>query len=65
VSSDPIEADVIELHPKQERTCYDCVHYAMTGASVSWCVLFNESILSERLAAQDCGEYEPGGAYGA
>lgn len=63
MSSDPVEADVIDLFPQPERTCFDCQHFAVTGASVSWCVFFNEPILSERLAAEDCGEFSPGGAY--
>jgi len=62
VSSSP-EADVIDLYPQQGRTCFDCQHFTVTGTSVSWCLLFNESILSERSAARDCEAYTPGGSY--
>lgn len=45
--------------PAKERTCYECIHLALTGSGSSFCMEFREEILSEKLAAEDCELYEP------
>lgn len=41
-----------------EKTCFTCTHLAMTGTGSSYCLVFGETILNERLAAEDCEAYD-------
>lgn len=49
--------DLVQF-PSKEKTCYDCIHLALTGTGSSFCMMFRETILSEKLAAEDCEIYE-------
>lgn len=42
---------------RPEKSCWNCVHH-ISGPNDSVCMFFGEAILSERVAAVDCPEYE-------
>lgn len=42
---------------RPERSCWNCVHH-VSGPDASVCMQFNEVIVSETAAAEDCPSYE-------
>lgn len=49
-------AEVIEL-PVPTRSCFNCMNAAV-GPMGTYCTLFNEWIVLEAVAAEDCEAYE-------
>ncbi|MEO6158666.1 MAG: hypothetical protein ABIQ39_13680, partial [Ilumatobacteraceae bacterium] len=56
---DEVETEDLQVPESWVQTCYACTH-AMFGDSGTYCSVFSENILSEKLAGQDCEAFESG-----
>lgn len=49
--------DLVEF--PNTRSCFNCVHIAMTGTGGSFCLVFNDPIYNEKKEAEDCEVFTP------
>jgi hypothetical protein len=50
---DEVEVEQLQVPENWVQTCYACRH-ALFGDTGTYCGMFAESILSEKIAGQDC-----------
>lgn len=53
-----MSAEIVQL-PLTERSCYNCENGAFSPHSGTFCLMFKEAIIDERLAAADCDAFQP------
>ena len=54
---EPEKTDVLFPPVTWTQTCYAC-QFAMFGSTGTYCPVFQEPILSEKLSGQDCPEFQ-------